>query len=99
MVRENRLISRDWNDYNAGKVVYQPKLMSPERLQELYYFAWERFYRDEPQQMKMFKLIKKVVERERDLGTYRPRRRDLMRQAFGSTIDGAGRANLNGGME
>jgi radical SAM superfamily enzyme YgiQ (UPF0313 family) len=96
MVRENRLISHDWNEYNAGKVVYQPKLMSPERLQELYYFAWERFYRDEPQQMKMFKLIKKVVERERDLGTYRPRRRDLMRKAFGSTIDGGGRANLSG---
>ena len=99
MVRDNRLISRDWNDYNAGKVVYRPKLLSPERLQELYYFAWERFYRDEPQQMKMFKLIKKVVERERDLGTYRPRRRDLMRKAFGSTIDGASRENLSGGME
>ncbi len=86
MVKQKRILSRDWNDFNAGRVVYRPKLMSPERLQELYYFAWERFYRDEPQQYKMFRLIQKVVERERELGTYRPRRRDLMRQAFGEKL-------------
>ncbi len=39
--------------------------MSPERLQELYAYAWETFYRDEPQNYKMFKLFKKVVEREK----------------------------------
>jgi len=86
MRKQKRVLSHDWNDYNAGKVVFQPKLLSPERLQELYYFAWERFYRDEPQQMKMYKLIRKVAEREMTLGTYRPRRRDLMRQAFGETL-------------
>ncbi len=86
MRKQKRILSHDWNDYNAGKVVYQPKLLSPERLQELYYFAWERFYRDEPQQMKMYKLIRKVAEREMALGTYRPRRRDLMRQAFGESL-------------
>ncbi|MBP7738377.1 MAG: cobalamin-dependent protein [Spirochaetes bacterium] len=86
MRKQKRIISHDWNDFNAGKVVYQPKLMSPERLQELYYFAWERFYRDEPQQMKMYKLIRKVAEREMALGTYRPRRRDLIRKAFGETL-------------
>jgi len=84
--KQKRILNHDWNDYNAGKVVYRPKLMSPERLQELYYLAWERFYQDEPQQMKMFKLIQKVVERECALGTYRPRRRDLMRQAFGAPV-------------
>jgi len=41
----------------------------------------------------MFRLIQKVVERERTLGTYKPRRRDLMRQAFGSAIDGADQVN------
>ncbi len=86
MRKQKRILSHDWNDYNAGKVVFQPKLLSPERLQELYYFAWERFYRDEPQQMKMYKLIRKVAEREMALGTYRPRRRDLMRQAFGESL-------------
>ena len=68
MIKQKRILDRDWNNYNAGRVVYQPKLMSPERLQELYYFAWERFYQDEPQQYKMFRLIQKVVERERELG-------------------------------
>ncbi|MBN2159532.1 MAG: cobalamin-dependent protein [Spirochaetes bacterium] len=87
LAAQKRIFDHDWNRYNAANVVYTPKLMSPERLQELYYFAWERFYQDEPQQMKMFKLIQKVVERERELGTYRPRRRDLMRQAFGTSID------------
>jgi len=86
MRKQKRILSHDWNDFNAGKVVYQPKLMSPERLQELYYFAWERFYRDEPQQVKMYKLIKKVAEREMALGTYRPRRRDLIRKAFGESL-------------
>jgi radical SAM superfamily enzyme YgiQ (UPF0313 family) len=86
MRKQKRIISSDWNEFNAGKVVYQPKLMSPGRLQELYYFAWERFYQDEPQQVKMYKLIKKVAEREMALGTYRPRRRDLMRQAFGEKL-------------
>jgi len=93
MVKQKRITDRDWNNYNAGRVVYRPKLLSPERLQELYYFAWERFYQDEPQQYKMFRLIQKVVERERTLGTYKPRRRDLMRQAFGSAIDGADQVN------
>jgi radical SAM superfamily enzyme YgiQ (UPF0313 family) len=86
MRKQKRILSHDWNDFNAGKVVYQPKLISPERLQELYYFAWERFYRDEPQQMKMYKLIRKVAEREMALGTYRPRRRDLIRKAFGESL-------------
>ncbi len=83
---QGRIFDHDWNHFNAANVVYTPKLMSPERLKELYHFAWERFYQDEPQQMKMFKLIQKVVERERAAGTYRPRRRDLMRKAFGEAL-------------
>ncbi|MBN1495401.1 MAG: cobalamin-dependent protein [Spirochaetes bacterium] len=83
---QGRIFDHDWNHYNAANVVYTPKLLSPERLQELYYLAWERFYQDEPQQMKMFKLIQKVVERERSAGTYRPRRRDLMKKAFGENL-------------
>lgn len=86
MRKEKRIINDDWDDYNAGKVVIQPKLMSPERLQELYHFAWERFYQDEPQQYKMFRLLKKAIDREMAMGTYRPRRRDLMRKAFASEI-------------
>ena len=57
--------------------------MSPERLQELYAYAWETFYRDEPQNYKMFKLFKRVVEREKEDGSFRPRRRELAASRFG----------------
>jgi radical SAM superfamily enzyme YgiQ (UPF0313 family) len=84
--KEGRIISLDWNDYNAGKVVYQPKHMTPDRLQELYHYAWDTFYKDESQEQKMFKLIMKVIEKEMDDGTYQPRRRDLADQSFGKTV-------------
>jgi radical SAM superfamily enzyme YgiQ (UPF0313 family) len=72
---ENRISSFDWNDYTSGKVVFQPKLLSPEKLQELYYYAWDTFYKDEPQNYKMFKLLKKVMEKEKADNTYKPRGR------------------------
>jgi radical SAM superfamily enzyme YgiQ (UPF0313 family) len=81
--KQGRIISTDWNDFSADKVVYQPKHMSPERLQELFHLAWDTFYQDEPQQMKMFKLLGKVVQMERADNTYQPRDRTLAAQAFG----------------
>jgi len=84
--KEQRIINNDWNDYNAGKVVFKPKHMSPERLQELYHYAWDSFYQDETQEQKMFKLIMKVIEKEMDDGTYQPRRRDLADKSFGKII-------------
>lgn len=85
--KENRIISCDWNDYNAGKVVFKPKHMSPERLQELYHYAWDSFYKDETQEQKMFKLIMKVIEKEMNDGTYQPRRRDLVDKSFGRAVE------------
>jgi radical SAM superfamily enzyme YgiQ (UPF0313 family) len=81
--RENRILSYDWNDYTTDKVIFQPKHMSRERLQELYEYAWDEFYREETQNYKMFKLFKKVVEKEKADATYRPRRRDLIDRKFG----------------
>ncbi len=73
--RENRITSFDWNDYTADKVVFQPKQMSARRLQELLDYAWETFYQDEPQELKMFKLLKKVTYKEMANNTYRKRDR------------------------
>jgi radical SAM superfamily enzyme YgiQ (UPF0313 family) len=87
MERDNRIIDRDWNHHNAGTVVFRPRHMSPERLQKLYHYAWEQFYKDETQEQKMFKLIMRVVEKERAMGTYRPARRDLARLSFGKPVD------------
>jgi radical SAM superfamily enzyme YgiQ (UPF0313 family) len=81
--RENRIFSRDWNDYTADRVVFHPKQMTPEKLQELFYYGWDSFYRDESQEFKMFKLFRAVTEKEAADQTYRPRRRDLASRAFG----------------
>jgi hypothetical protein len=62
-----------FNDYTCGKVVFQPKLLTPDQLQSLYYYAWDKFYEEEPQNYKMFKLLKQVMEKEKLDGTYKQR--------------------------
>ncbi len=86
MIRQNRIFDKDWNNFNAGKVVYQPAQMSPERLQELYNYAWDTFYKDETQEAKMFRLFSKVVLREMEDNTYRPRNRGLVNKSFGKDV-------------
>jgi radical SAM superfamily enzyme YgiQ (UPF0313 family) len=76
--REGRLLSSNWKDYSADKVVYQPKRMTPEKLQELYYYAWDTFYADGGHQLKMGNLFRQVIQREMEDGTYyryNPRRK------------------------
>ncbi len=81
--QQNRILSHDWNDFSADQVVFQPKQMSPERLQELLDYAWNTFYHDEPQEVKMFKLFKQVVEKEMADNTFVPRDRNMADRAFG----------------
>lgn len=81
--KQNRIFSFDWNEYSADKVVYYPKQMSPDRLQELLQYAWDSFYHDEPQEIKMFKLFQRVIRKEMADNTFRPRDRKLASQAFG----------------
>ena len=81
--QQNRILSHDWNDFSADQVVFQPKQMSPERLQELLDYAWNTFYHDEPQEVKMFKLFKQVVEKEMADNTFVPRDRNMAGRAFG----------------
>ena len=81
--RQNRILSTDWDQYSADRVVYQPKHMSPERLQELLDYAWNSFYRHESQNMKMAKLFQQVVRKEMADHTFKPRNRELARQTFG----------------
>ena len=85
-LRQGRIFDFDWNNYNAGQVVFQPKQMTAERLQELYDYAWNTFYAEESQEQKMFHLFMKVALREMDEGTYRPRNRNLIHQSFGKEI-------------
>ena len=84
--QQNRILSYDWNEYSADRVVYQPKHMSPERLQELLDYAWNTFYQDESQKMKMVKLFQQVVKKEMADNTFRPRDRSLAGQSFGRAV-------------
>ncbi|HQK99733.1 MAG TPA: cobalamin-dependent protein [Smithellaceae bacterium] len=71
--KEGRILSYDWSEYTCGKVVIQPKLITPDKLQEMYYYCWDKFYGEEPQNYKMFKLLKQVMDKEKADGTYKPR--------------------------
>ncbi len=86
MRKENRILHYNWNQFNAGKVVIQPKHMSPERLQELYHYAWDTFYKEESQTEKMFKLFSKVVQKEMADGTFRHRNQNMATTSFGREI-------------
>jgi radical SAM superfamily enzyme YgiQ (UPF0313 family) len=85
-LRQGRIFDFDWNHYNAGQVVFHPKQMAAEKLQELYDYAWETFYKDESQEAKMFRLFCQVAIREMNEGTYRPRNRELINQSFGKEV-------------
>ena len=86
LMRQGRIFDFDWNHYNAGQVVFQQKQMSPEKLQDLYDYAWKSFYGDETQESKMFRLFAKVMMREMEDGTYRPRDRKLVNKSFGKEV-------------
>ena len=59
--QENRILDRDWRHYNASTVVYRPRHMTPEKLQQLYDLAWKEFYRQESQTIKMTRLFLQVL--------------------------------------
>ena len=69
--KEGRILSNDWNRYTGGQVVFSPARMTPTKLQELYYYAWDTFYKETSQNLRMAKLFLKVIEKEKSDGTYR----------------------------
>jgi len=68
---KGRILHKDWRRYTTAEVVYQPKNMTPDELQEMYHYAWENFYKDMSQSLRMARLFQKVVRREMEDGTYR----------------------------
>jgi radical SAM superfamily enzyme YgiQ (UPF0313 family) len=68
---EGRILSNNWADYTADKVVFRPKRMSVDELQDLYEYAWETFYADSGYQLRMGRLLQRVIEREMADGTFR----------------------------
>ena len=86
LIQQDRIFSFDWNAYSADKVVYHPRHMTADTLQKMLEYAWNAFYQDEPQEVKMFKLFHQVVEREMTNDTFRPRNRALANRAFGRDL-------------
>jgi len=71
LLNEGRILTNEWSRYTGGEVVYRPAKMTPAKLQDLYYYAWDQFYSDSSQNLKMAKLFLKVIEKEKQDGTYR----------------------------
>ncbi len=76
--KEGRILHKDWGRYTTAEAVYTPKNMSPEKLEEMYSYAWETFYQDMPQSLRMARLFAELVKKEMADGTYR--HRDLAKE-------------------
>ncbi len=62
--RENRILTNDWNQYSADKVVFQPAKMTPDSLQNMYEYAWDTFYSACSKEIKMAQLFFEVMKKE-----------------------------------
>ncbi len=62
MEGEGRIFDRNWEKFNAANVVYQPRHMDPEKLQELYELAWNSFYAERSQTVRMSELFMDVIK-------------------------------------
>ncbi len=79
---QNRILHKDWSKYTTAEVVYQPKQMTPDELQEMYHYAWEMFYKELPQAQRMSRLFFKVLEKEVADGTFQPSLDKASRRAW-----------------
>ncbi|MBI5548284.1 MAG: radical SAM protein [Deltaproteobacteria bacterium] len=85
--KEGRILHTDWKRYTAGEVVFKPAKMSIDKLQELYHYAWNTFYKDEPHALKMGRVLKRAMRREEKWGTkdrFNPKADDAKK--FGKAI-------------
>ena len=68
--KQGRILNNGLEDYTCDRVVFQPKNMTTTELQDMYYYAWDTFYKEKPQEVKMGDLFMKVIQREIADGTY-----------------------------
>lgn len=68
--KEGRILHKDWKRYTTAEVVYKPAKMTPDELQEMYHYAWENFYKEMGQSLRMARLFKEVVKKEMEDGSY-----------------------------
>ncbi len=70
---QGRILTDDFSAYTADRVVFKPKNMTPSTLERMYHYAWETFYRSEPQTYKMYKLFKRLSGRWRPESSLSPK--------------------------
>jgi acyl-CoA synthetase (AMP-forming)/AMP-acid ligase II len=59
---------------SAGEIIVQrPNVFSGYWRKDPATYAWDKFYEEEPQTYKMFKLLKNVMEKEKLDGTFKQR--------------------------
>ena len=79
--KQNRLLNNEFANYTTDRVVFEPKQMTTTQLQDIFYYAWDTFYAEESQELKMGRLFQKVVMREIEDGTYiRPKTTNSLRR-------------------
>ncbi|MBI4879577.1 MAG: DUF4070 domain-containing protein [Planctomycetes bacterium] len=62
--QEGRILTRDPAEYTCDRVTFRPRRMSPAELQEMYHYAWDTFYAEKPQELRMADLFLKVMQQE-----------------------------------
>ena len=61
---EGRILSDRFENYTCDRVVFQPLRMTADQLQEMYYYAWDTFYAEESQELKMGRLFISALKRQ-----------------------------------
>jgi len=77
---QGRLLDNGWDDYTCDRVVFKPKQLTIDELQQAYYDTWDTFYRERGQEVRMGELFMKVIQREMADGTYQPGKRNFNRR-------------------
>jgi len=77
---QGRLIDKGWNDYTCDRVVFEPRQLTVDELQQAYYNAWDTFYKERGQEVRMGELFMKVIQREMADGTYQLGKRNFNRR-------------------
>lgn len=67
---EGRILHKDWSRYTTADVCFQPKNMTPDELLTMYAYAWETFYQDMGQSLRMARLFSQVVKKEKEDGSF-----------------------------
>ncbi|MFV1976368.1 MAG: radical SAM protein, partial [Candidatus Scalindua sp.] len=60
---EGRIFDRNWANYHTGTVVYKPKSMTPEELQNGYYFLYREYYSYSKILKRVFRSPKNLLSR------------------------------------